>query len=160
MKKLMIFGLSALTGVTIGTGIIAKIYIDKARKIQSDLDKYQTLFLMTNQWIKAKQNGKDFSAYFEKNGYHKIAIYGMGYLGETLLDELKGSNISVVYGIDRRAGAFYTNIDIDVVSISDDLRPVDAVVVTAITYFSEIEEALSDKVDCPILSLEDILYEV
>ena len=40
------------------------------------------------------------------------------------------------------------------------LETVDAVVVTAITFFDEIEERLSEKVDCPIISLEDILYEV
>jgi hypothetical protein len=37
---------------------------------------------------------------------------------------------------------------------------VDAIVVTAITFFDEIEEKLSEKIDCPIISLDDILYEV
>ena len=45
-------------------------------------------------------------------------------------------------------------------SIDDDLEEVDAVVVTAITFFDEIEEKLSQKIDCPIISLEDILYEI
>ncbi len=38
-------------------------------------------------------------------------------------------------------------------------RPVDAIVVTAITFYDEIKEELSRKIDCPIISLEDILYE-
>ena len=50
--------------------------------------------------------------------------------------------------------------DVDIVSIDDDLEEVDAVVVTAITFFDEIEEKLSQKIDCPIISLEDILYEI
>ena len=44
--------------------------------------------------------------------------------------------------------------------MEDDLKPVDAIVVTAITFFDEIKEKLSEKIDCPIISLEDILYEV
>ena len=44
--------------------------------------------------------------------------------------------------------------------MEDDLAVVDSVVVTAITFFDEIEEQLLQKMDCPILSLEDILYEV
>jgi hypothetical protein len=51
-------------------------------------------------------------------------------------------------------------VDVDVVTMDDDLEEVDAIVVTAITFFDEIEEKLSAKIDCPIISLEDILYEV
>ena len=42
----------------------------------------------------------------------------------------------------------------------DELEPVDVIVVTAIYYFDEIEDMLSEKVDYPVISLEDILYEV
>ena len=52
-------------------------------------EKHLALFLMMNQWVKVKQEGKNLSCYFEKNGYKKIAIYGMSYAGETLLEELK-----------------------------------------------------------------------
>ena len=44
--------------------------------------------------------------------------------------------------------------------MDDNLEDVDAIVVTAITFFDEIEEQLQSKVSCPIISLEDILYEV
>lgn len=50
--------------------------------------------------------------------------------------------------------------DVDVVSLNDYLERVDVVVVTAITFFDDIKEKLSKKLDCPIISLEDILYEV
>ena len=82
----------------------------------------------------------------------------MSYVGETLLDELKGTDITVRYGIDKNSDTIYS--DVDIVSVEDDLESVDAVVVTAITFFDEIEEKLSTKMDCPVISLEDILYEV
>ena len=41
-----------------------------------------------------------------------------------------------------------------------ELEKVDVIVVTAITFFKEIEEMLNQRVDCPVISLEDILYLV
>ena len=158
MKKGVISAVSMLTGVVAGAGTIGKIAEDRLSKVQNMSDKHLALFLMMNQWVKVKQDGKALSAYFEKNGYKKIAIYGMSYVGATLVDELRDTGIEVVYGIDKNASSIYT--DVDIVSMDDSLGEVDAVVVTAITFFDEIEEKLSQKLDCPVISLEDILYEV
>lgn len=158
MKKGIISVLSAVTGVAVGAGAVRKTMGEAIEKKMRMSDKHLALFLMMNQWVKVKQGGKNLSEYFEKNGYRKIAIYGMSYAGETLADELKGTKTEVVYGIDRSADSIYS--DLDIVSLDDTLAEVDAVVVTAITFFDEIEEQLSEKVDCPIISLEDILYEV
>lgn len=158
MKKLVSSILSSLTGAVLGAGIVGKISHDKTQKIQSMSKKHLALFLMMNQWVKVKQEGKNLASYFEKNGYKKIAIYGMSYAGATLLEELKGSGITVEYAIDKKADLIY--VDVDVLSMDDELKKVDAIVVTAITFFDEIEEQLSEKIDCVVISLEDILYEV
>lgn len=158
MNKPVISILSALTGAAFGAGVVGKTSSDKAKKIQSMSDKHLSLFLMMNQWVKVKQEGKRLADYFVSNGYHKIAVYGMSYAGETLLDELKDTDVTVVYAIDEKADSIYA--DVEVLSMDDDLGVVDAVVVTAITFFDEIEENLSEKVDCPVISLEDVLYGV
>lgn len=158
MKKGVISVLSTLTGAIIGAGVTGKITGEQVRYKQQMSEKHLSLFLMMNQWVKVKQEGKNLASFFEKNGYKKIAVYGMSYAGDTLVNELSGTDVSIVYGIDKNATSIYTNVDI--VSIEDELSPVDAVVVTAITFFDEIEEKLSEKLDCPIISLEDVLYEV
>lgn len=158
MKKGIISALSAVTGAAIGAGVTEKIALDKMNQIQSMSDKHLALFLMMNQWVKVKQEGKNLAEYFEKQGCRNIAVYGMSYAGETLVDELKNTGINVLYGIDKNVNLMYEEVDI--LSMDDELEDVDAVVVTAITFFDEIEECLSKKLDCPIMSLEDILYEV
>lgn len=158
MKKTVISILSTLAGAMLGAGAAQKVLLDKTKKIQSMSDKHFALFLMMNQWVSVKQGGKSLGAYFEMNGYKKIAVYGMSYAGETLVNELENTGITVAYGIDQRADSIYT--DLDIMTMEDDLEDVDAIVVTAITFFEEIEEQLLEKVNCPILSLEDILYEV
>lgn len=158
MNKAFVSIVSALTGAAIGVGVVGKVAAEEKEKTQAMSDKHLDLFLMMNQWVKVKQGGKNLSEYFEKNGYKKIAIYGMNYAGETLLEELKGTKTEVAYGIDKNAEHIFS--DVSMFSVEDDLEEVDAVVVTAITFFDEIEEKLSEKMDCPILSLEDILYEI
>lgn len=74
------------------------------------------------------------------------------------MEELRDTDVQVVYGIDKKADSIYA--DVDIVTMDDTLEEVDAVVVTAITFYDEIEDKLSDKIDCPIISLEDILYEI
>ncbi|MCI9032956.1 MAG: hypothetical protein HFJ08_02675 [Lachnospiraceae bacterium] len=158
MKKTVISTLSALMGAAIGAGIVGRAAGSKKNSIQAKSDKHFALFQMMDQWVRVKQQGKNLSEYFEEKGYKNIAIYGMNYAGQTLVEELKNTNTNVVYGIDRNADVIYA--DVDVLSVDDDFEPVDAIVVTAITFFDEIEKQLSKKIDCPIVSLEDVLYEV
>lgn len=157
MKKSAISVLSMLAGGLAGAGAIGKISGNKVGQIQKLSDKHLALFRMMNRWVNVKQEGKNLSSYFESHGYKRIAIYGMSYAGETLVNELSSSEIEVSYGIDRREEVFSY---IDVISMEDPLPDVDAIVVTAITFFDDIEEKLSEKVTCPIVSLEDILYEI
>lgn len=96
--------------------------------------------------------------FFTQNSYKTVAIYGMKELGERLYDELKDSEIEVKYVIDKNADTIYA--DVDVIEPEDTLEDVDVIVVTAIHYFDEIEEALGAKVDYPVISLEDVVYEL
>ena len=158
MNKPVISFLSALTGAALGAGAVGTVSGKKISKTESMSYKHLSLFLMMNQWVKAKQQGKNLASYFEKNGYKSIAVYGMSYAGETLIDELQGTDIQVVYGIDKNADSIYA--DVDVFTMEDSLDEVDAVVVTAIFFYDEIVDALVQKLGCPILSLEKILYEI
>jgi hypothetical protein len=158
IKTAATVAVSALTGAVAAATAVGRIMGKSTQKAQGYADKHLALFKMMNQWVRVKQEGKNLSTYFENNGYKNIAIYGMSFAGETLIEELKNTDIKVAYGIDKNAESIYA--DVDVVSADDDLMDVDAIVVTAITFFDEIEEMLSEKVDCPIISLEDVLYEV
>lgn len=161
MKRGTISVISAIAGTIVGAAIGAskasKIIGEDYDKMKELADKHLDLFLLMNQWVKIKQEGKSISEYLQHLGYKKVAIYGLSYVGETLLDELKGS-ITVAYGIDKNADNIYA--DIDVVSLNDKLDEVDVIIVTAITSFDQIVEELSNKVKCPIVSIEDILYDI
>lgn len=158
MKKQTISILYVLVGFITGVSVFRRIRNKDRCKERKMSEKHLALFLMMNQWIQVKQEEKNLADYLIEKGYKNIAIYGMSYVGETLINELKNTNINILYGVDKRADSIYS--DIPLISLEDELKDVDAVIVTAITFFDEIEKLLSEKIDCPILSLEDILYEI
>lgn len=158
MNKGLIAMLSASVGTVTGAVVSGKISGKAIEQTKLLSNKHLELFLLMNQWVKVKQEGKNLSSYLEKKGYKRIAIYGMSYAGLTLYDELKGSDVKVAYGIDKNADSIYA--DIEVISMNESLKEVDAIIVTAISYFDEIEEELSQKINVPIISLEDIVFEV
>lgn len=158
MKKLGGSILHVLTGAIIGAGAVGKIMSRKSEESKAMSDKHLELFRMMNQWVRIKQENKNLAEYFERHGFYRVAVYGMSYAGETLVDELKNTKIEVAYGIDRNADSIYSEVEL--FTGADELGVVDAVVVTAITRFDEIKENLRGKVNCQIISLEDVIYEV
>lgn len=158
LQKAMVPILSMIAGAGATAAALKKVTGKSTNMYQTLTDKHMGLYLMMNQWVKVKQEGKNLASYFEDNDFKTIAIYGMSYAGERLVDELEGSGILIKYGIDKNAEGIYT--DIDMVKPDDILEEVDAIVVTSIFYIDEITDMIEKKVSCPIISLEDVLYEV
>ncbi len=122
-------------------------------------NKFRLYYDATNQWLMLKNAGRGLEDYFTNNGYRTIAIYGMGELGNRLYEELKGSDkVEVKYAVDKNSGYLYEG-DLNVVLPENELEMVDVVVVTAIFDFDAIRETLDEKIQCPIVSLEDVVYE-
>lgn len=158
MKKSIVSVMTTLMGTAVGAGVVTYKKIKRQESDFKVIKKNEAILKMFNQWLILKQEGKTIDKYFIDNGFHRIAVYGMSYAGERLIDDLKGTEVEVAYGIDRNADRIFSEVEI--VNIDDSFQPVDAVVVTAIYNFDEIEEKLCDQVDCPIISLEDVIYEI
>ena len=158
MKKGIISTLSFVCGGAAGISSVWSALSKKTKEAQKYADKHLAIMQVMNQWIINKQEGKSLVTFFEENGYKTFAIYGMSYLGERLEDELRDSGIKVAYAIDKNAENIYA--DVEVRDPKDAMDDVDAVIVTSVFFFDEIEEQLENVFDCPIISLEDIVQEV
>lgn len=158
MKKGTIATLSTLIGAAAGAYAGGSFMGKGLTQKQKKVDKFKSYYTMLNQWLILKQSGKNLSEYFQNNHYQTIAIYGMGEMGNRLFDELRDSGIKVVCGIDRESECVYAEIDI--YSPDQTLPEMDVIVVTSTFAFDEIQNALSPKVSCPVISLEDVVYEV
>lgn len=158
MKKGVIHVFAALAGAVTGAATMGTIQGKAIKKKAEKVDKFKSYYNMLNQWLILKQEGKSLEKYFIDNQYKSVAIYGMGEMGNRLYDELKDTDITVKYAIDKNAASTYS--ELEVFDLEDDLEPVDAVIVTAVFAFDEIEQDLSKQIDWPIVSLEDVVYEI
>lgn len=126
--------------------------------MQQYLEKTKINYGVLKKWFCIQRQKKSFVNYFKSNDFNSIAVYGMTELGQFMVSELKDSPISVMYAIDRRAGELQAEVPI--LTLEDELPPVDAVVVTAVFYYEQIAAELQNRIESAVVSLEDILYSI
>ena len=120
--------------------------------------KFQSMFHVMLDWMKFRNQGIGLSKFFEKKNYFNVAIYGMGYIGECIYDELRESSISVKYGIDKTAVDFKG--ELSVFRVQDKLEPVDAVVLTIAGDKDLYTKLIKGKLDCPVWGVSEILLDL
>lgn len=158
MKKGILAGISFMAGLMGGVATAGMVAKKTATLANNETDLYRRCYDITSQWISHKQNGISLAKYFTGKGYHSIAIYGMGRLGILLYEELKDSDVEVVYGIDR--DPYCTYPELKIVQPEDELERADVIVVTPVIAFYDIEGMLAEKTEIPVLSIEEVVYEI
>ncbi|MCM1157855.1 MAG: glycoside hydrolase family 99-like domain-containing protein [Bacteroidales bacterium] len=118
--------------------------------------KFKQYYDLCNRWIKVYNNHYAIQDYFIEREYKQIAVYGLGELGNRLIEALEGTDIYVRYGIDKDAWAAFAEIDVKSME-EEAFDGVDCIVVTPIHMYEEIEIELRKKCKCPIISLTDVI---
>lgn len=160
MKKGTILGtvIGLAIGIVTGGGIVGKLENTILQEKIKKVDKFKGYYTLLNQWLALKQEGKSIDKYFKDKGINKVAIYGMGEIGARLYYELKESEIELCYAIDNNSLSAYSELEI--YNSEDDLPDVDVIIVTAIFDFDDIVNNLQSKVNCSIISIEEIVYDI
>lgn len=129
-----------------------------AKKNVNSNAKWVRMFRILDTWMKKRYTNSKVADYLKKMNYNNIALYGVGYLGRHLVEELSDTDVRIEYIIDKRV----ENIEEEIVIYrpTDDFPNTDVIIVTAIADFDEIVETLEKKVSCPILSLEEIIWDM
>lgn len=132
-------------------------YKKKCEHLESEINKINYNNSILRDWLSLKQNSIGLADWLFQNDIKRIAIYGYGILGKALFVELKNSKIEIVCIVDNN----YANIYADIPAVGTDNIPnVDAIIITALNYYDEIETTLLGKCNYTIISLEDIVYGV
>ena len=145
-------------------GLIIVCFIEKNKKEKIDglkqrIEVLSDHFQLLNHWLEVKNEGKSIATYFEEMGYRHIAIYGMAELANRLSEELSESSVHIDYGIDRDICCSIARID-KVYFPDDNLPETDAIIVTPYSSFESIKTILAKKVNCPIISLEEVIWSI
>ncbi len=158
MKKGILGLVTTIMGAAAGAATMNYLKGKKLSEKAEKVDKFKGYYNLLNQWLVNKHEGKSLDRYLLEQGYKSIAIYGMGELGNRLYEELKNSEVEVKYAVDKKAESTYS--ELNVVGLDDELEQVDAIVVTATYAYDEICEELEGIMECPIISLESVIFDL
>ena len=128
------------------------------QQMEKNYQKQLEFYYILVNWIKSIQNGQSIGNYLNEKGLRKLAIYGYAELGQILDKELESAEeLDVLYIMDKSKAKEGSG---RILFPQRDLPFVDAVIVTAITYFDDIEKELTDLGYTQIFSLRDIVDEI
>jgi len=140
-----------------------------AKKSFDEIKESEGLYIdyydLLNQWVQNKNDNKSVVDYLKQNKFNSVAIYGIDDIAIRLYEELKNTEIKLNYFIVEDLEDLKEK-NIDDISIIDkyeieSLEKVDAIIITDIKFYDEIEEELMDlDVDSEIISIEDLIYEI
>jgi hypothetical protein len=136
--------------------------LTQLKKTQKMVDKHLDIARLYDIWLSGKDKGRSVDMVIKERGYDKIAIYGLGLLGTRLYNELKDSDVCVLYGIDQKkmslSEEFHTyapdELDLEDVSVPG------AVVVTVFSEFESIKKHLEGKGFKSVLCIDELIYDL
>ncbi len=123
-------------------------------------NKYQKIMRCLDRWMTERENNNSISKYLKKKNINCIGIYGYGILGRHLLYELcKDNSIEIAWIMDKRANAI--SEDFQILGTETEVVPeADAIIITALCDFEEIEAQLCRKINCLLIPLSEIIDEM
>ena len=130
--------------------------LQEFENLQEKSNKYQFLWRILDKWMLLKERNIQVSEYFVKKGIQTVGIYGLGNIGKHLLEELKHTQVEVIYAIDQNKGSF--SVGIPVYSIENELPEVDMIVMTMVES-NYLEWILKSKLNCNIITINQLLDE-
>jgi len=131
----------------------------KAKDVVQELRDNQSLLedklKIMNYWF---INKGIVANYCKLNNFKTVAIYGKGYFGDCIANELDENDISVRYFIDRAAKKLYDERPIK--TLDDQLENVDVVIISLLKYSKEVNNEIQKKYGSTtkIVWIEAVIY--
>ena len=110
---------------------------------------------LLKMWLRAS-GGSALERYLRDRGASRIAIYGYSDIGDLIYRCLKNSSIEVAYAIDIHGKDKPSWVNI--LTLQDDLPPVDMVILAPVGKLDGVREALSEKLSCEIVDISLLVH--
>lgn len=135
-----------------------KSYLKKLNKVFEQSNRNEKESSVFNLWLKYKQENINLKEYFEDRKLYNIALYGMNNMSLRLCQELKDTGINIKYGIVH--GGTHINTDLKIYSLDEKFPNVDAIIVMCPYDYENINKQLHKKINCKIISIEDVVFKL
>lgn len=117
--------------------------------------KNQMLAEMIRQWFAVKLEKKSLETVLLRRDIRSAAIYGMGYLGRSLYQELEDSSVEIAYVMDQaledKEGI------LRIIRLEEELPKADAVIVTVLGDVRALCDLIRNKCGYPVITLKNLL---
>lgn len=120
------------------------------------IQKYKKYYMLLLKWLEILESEQSIGDYLEKKGFYSIAVYGGKDTGYHFIKQLEKTNIIVNYIIDKNSFGKQIN-GLPIYQLNTDLPKVDAIVVTPIWDYQNIKHQIENHINCPVVSLEDVI---
>jgi len=147
---MLVFVLGFYFGRKMLYGKLQSLFYDQEKKIQ----RLNGMYEMCSRWMLLKEKEMSISKFFFDNQIHSVAVYGMGRIGRTLVQDLIKDNVNVKYGIDVNNDRI--SCIIPVYGLKNTLPEVEMIVVTVAAY-EQVKQDLKGLTSAKIISFEDLL---
>lgn len=131
----------------------------EGEKWKKEAEKYYDYYQLLSHWLEIKNGKRSAAEYFHACGIRTVAVYGMGEIANRLCEDLEGSGIEIVCGIDRDICNTIARIR-EIYSPEGELPAVEAVVVTPFYAFDAVRELLVPRVNGRIISIEEVIWSL
>lgn len=132
----------------------SSVYENKIKKMiieQVNMKNYDAILLLENHVSRIRP-------LLNHQGIQTVAVYGMGYVGQKVVELLEMAQIKVCYGIDKNSSAVVGDIRVmNPENISNDMQ---MIVITPELYYKDIYATLKKQVNVPIVRLSELLDEL
>ncbi len=135
--------------------IVDKGIIEQVRLYQKHYSKTEFICNTLEQLLNLNENGESIGYLLKKNGYERIAVYGLGRIGKHVVAELNNSDVQIIYGVDQNAWSL--NFNFPLYTIDDILPQVDLILITIND--DKIYKKLREKYEYPVGMITDFLKQ-
>lgn len=133
-----------------------KIFYDLAKREAELHGKMYRNYMFLDEWMNKKRKDPNKIIHtLEEMNCKEVAIYGAGYLGYQLYNELRDSSIKVVYMIDNYRKE--SGLPVSICSMSNVPQKVDVVIISLIYGTKKIKENIQKQTGMKSLLLEELI---
>lgn len=127
----------------------------ETEKWRTYANRKSSFYQFMRNWMQLKLNGGSIDEQLMKLGYYSVAIYGAGIHGRMLYEDLRDTQISVKYFIDKQKKEGLG--EVPVYSLEEEFLAVDVIIITPYLEFTSIQQVLQDKTRSRMIPLNALV---
>lgn len=127
---------------------------------KAGIKRMSGLLALANQIIRANSQGKTISKIIEERETTSVAIYGMGEIGERIMEDiLLNSPVRLLYGIDIKAAELYMAVPVYTLQQAAEMEKPDLIILTVSGNNDSLKKEIQEKMSCEVMTIGELLCE-